>query len=211
MKIRTLILFFFLISKVIYSQNYKFDLLTNYSSEVNGKEYQSIVYSDSNNDSFFLSLDPFKNSSKAILIDFEKRVYHKFKVIRTEENKEISFQFRYKSTTNFKTPDKYFDHDFAFEEIESDSIFRKVKVLIYENSKKKKSITSQIITLKKTVNNLFSLYRVSCLHPFGMFDKIKYPGNYMVISGTGTTLGGYKIENKLILTKKIHLEINIPN
>jgi hypothetical protein len=211
MKPLVLFLLYLLISKATYAQNYKFDLLTSYSSKVNGKQNKRIVYSDSKNDDFFLSVGGFTGSSKATLIDFKKRVYHHFKVIQTKENKDIFFTFVYISTTEFETPDTYIDHNFVFEEIESDSIFRKVKVLIYKNSKNKKPITSHTVILKKSDNKLFSLYRVSCLHPFEILDKMKYPGNYMVVSGTGTTSNGYKIETKLVLTKTIYFEMNVPN
>jgi len=211
MKLLFIFLIYLLMIQINYSQNYKFDLLTNYSSKVNGEVFEKIVYSNSKNDKFFLTVGGFQDASKATLIDLKKRIYHKYKLTQTKIKEETFFTFKYKYTANFKNNSKYINLDFAFEEVESDSIFKKVKLLVYKNSKKNKIITSRTVILKKSDNQSFSLYRVSCLHPFELMDKIKYSGNYIVISATGTTSGGYKIENKLLLTKPIYLEMNIPN
>ena len=86
-----------------------------------------------------------------------------------------------------------------------------IKLSIYKNTKRKRPVTSQTIVLEKSDDELFSLYRVACLHPFEKLDKMKYPGKYKVVSGTGKTSGGYKIKTELLSIKPINLILNIPH
>ena len=77
-------------------------------------------------------------------------------------------------------------------------------------AKRKRPVSYQTVILNKSDHDLFSLYRVACLHPWEKLDKMKYPEKYKVVSGKGKTSGGYKIETKLVSIKPINLTLNIP-
>ena len=183
--------------EINYPINFKFDLLTNYVVIVNNKKKQEIIYSNSKDDNYLLKINGSGKRHRATLYDFKKSVIHSFKVIH-----KVKKEFKYQHSTN------YFNNkiNYSFEELESNIKYKKIKVLVSENSK----ITWQIITLENSEHNFFSIYRVSCLHPYEKFDKIKYPGNYIVTSGIGKTKGGFDIKTKLLTVKSSKLEINIP-
>jgi hypothetical protein len=207
-----LLLFLFLFLGVTtYAQTYKFDLIATYTQKVSGRERTRIVYSNKTNDDYFLTIGTFTSSSTVFLSDFKKQVYHTYEIVETNINSEEFFTFKYLSTSKIELTKAYLNHEFVFEEIESDSLFRKVKLSIYKNSKRKRPVTSQTIVLEKSDHELFSLYRVACLHPWEKLDKMKYPGKYKVVSGKGKTSGGYKIETKLLSVEPINLILNIPH
>lgn len=207
-----LLLFLFLFFGVTtYAQTYKFDLIATYTQKVSGRERTRIVYSNKTNDDYFLTIGTFTSSSTVFLSDFKKQVYHTYEIVETNINSEEFFTFKYLSTSKIELTKAYLNHEFVFEEIESDSLFRKVKLSIYKNSKRKRPVTSQTIVLEKSDHELFSLYRVACLHPWEKLDKMKYPGKYKVVSGKGKTSGGYKIETKLLSVEPINLILNIPH
>ena len=175
MKPLLLILYLFF-GVTTYAQTYKFDLIATYTQEVIGREREHIVCSNKTNDDYFLTIGTFTSSSTAILSDFKKQVYHTYEIIQTKKNSEEFFTFKYLSTSKIESTKAYLNHEFVFEEIESDSLFRKVKLSIYKNSKRRKPVTSQTVVLEKSDHELFSLYRVACLHPFEALNKMKYPG-----------------------------------
>ncbi|AOR28859.1 hypothetical protein FORMB_18270 [Formosa sp. Hel1_33_131] len=205
MKPLLLILYLFF-GVTTYAQTYKFDLIATYTQKVSGRERTRIVCSNATNDHYFLTIGTFTSSSTAFLSDFKKQIYHTYEIVETNMN----YTFKHLSTSKIESTKAYLNHEFVFEEIESDSLFRKVKVLIYKNAKRKRPVTSRTVVLEKSDHDLFSLYRVACLHPWEKLDKMKYPGKYKVVSGKGKTSGGYKIETKLVSIKPINLIMNIP-
>ena len=208
---KPLLLFLCLFSgATTYAQTYKFDMIATYNVKLNGREREHIVCSNIANDDCFLTIGTYKSPTEAILDDFKNQVYHIFEIIQSKKNSEESFTFKYLSTSKIESTKAYLNHEFVFEEIESDSLFRKVKLSIYKNSKRRKPVTSQTVVLEKSDHELFSLYRVACLHPWEKLDKMKYPGKYKVVSGTGKTSGGYKIETQLLYIKPTNLILSIP-
>lgn len=208
---KQILLFLYLFFGVTtYAQTYKFDLIATYTHKVSGKERTRIVCSNATNDDCFLTIGTFTSSSRAFLSDFKKQIYHTYEIVETNMNSKKSFSLKYLYTSKIEFTKAYSDHHFVFEEIESDSLFRKVKVSIYKNTKRKRPVNYQTVILEKSDHDLFALYRVACLHPWENLDKMKYPGKYKVVSGKGKTSGGYKIETKLVSIKPINLTLNIP-
>lgn len=203
------LVFLFLTGSMI-SQNYNFDLLTKYTTKVNGKSMDRVFYSSTKDPNIFLNVGGFSGSSDAFISDFKKGVHHQYKIKKSKENGEIFFTFKYLKTVKTQLPKFYFDYDFKFEEIETDTLFKKVKVTIFTDSSRNIAITTQTLTMKKSDNNLFPLYRVSCLHPFENLMQLNLPGNYLVISGTGITRGRFKIVTELTEYKPILLQLVVP-
>ena len=194
-----------------FAQTYKFDLIATYTQKVSDKEHSRIVCSNATNDDYFLTIGTFTSSSTAFVSDFKKQICHTYEITQSDEDSDKYFIFKYLRTSKIESTKAYLNHEYNFEEIESDSLFRKVKLSIYKNTKRKRPVTSQTIVLEKSDDELFSLYRVACLHPFEKLDKMKYPGKYKVVSGTGKTSGGYKIKTELLSIKPINLILNIPH
>ena len=161
MKPLLLILYLFF-GVTTYAQTYKFDLIATYTQKVSGRERTRIVCSNATNDHYFLTIGTFTSSSTAFLSDFKKQIYHTYEIVETNMN----YTFKHLSTSKIESTKAYLNHEFVFEEIESDSLFRKVKVLIYKNAKRKRPVTSRTVVLEKSDHDLFSLYRVACLHPW---------------------------------------------
>ena len=190
-----LLLFLYLFFGVTtYAQTYKFDLIATYNVKLNGREREHIVCSNIANDDCFLTIGTYKSPTEAILGDFKNQVYHIFEIIQSQKNSEEFFTFKYLSTSKIESTKAYLNHEYVFEEIESDSLFRKVKVSIYKNAKRKRPVSYQTVILNKSDHDLFSLYRVACLHPWEKLDKMKYPEKYKVVSGKGKTSGDIKLK-----------------
>ena len=201
---------FLLLSGSIVAQNYNFDLLTKYTTKVNGKSIDRVFYSSTKDPNIFLNVGGFTGSSDAYITDFKKGVHHQYKIKKSKENGEIFFTFKYLKTVKIQIPKHYFDYDFKIEELEADIQFKKIKVTIFTNSTRKDEITSQILKMKKSDNNLFPVYRVSCLHPFENLLQLNLPENYLVVSGTGITRGGFKIVTELTDHKPIQMQLVVP-
>jgi hypothetical protein len=201
---------FLLYTGSMISQNYNFDLLTKYTTKVNGKSMDHVFYSSTKDPNIFLNISGFSEPSVAFISDFKKGVNHQYKIKKSKENGEIFITFKYLKTVKTKLPKFYFDYDFKFEEIQTDTLFKKVKVTIFKDSSRNEEITNQTLTMKKSDNNLFPLYRVSCLHPFENLLQLNLTENYLVISGNGITKGGFKIITELTEYKTIQLQLVVP-
>ncbi len=163
------------------AQNYQFNLLTNYKSE-NGFYKQKIIYSNKNDNSYFLYIYKFKDKNIGEIIDLKNSKHHFFKVIESEGyEKEIHHQFKYENTSDVfyrDLPNTVFD----FKVIAKDSLSKTVKLIKYKNKKKKIITSIAELKIKNIPYNLFSLFRFSCLHPYENFTNLSFGENGIVES-----------------------------
>lgn len=179
---KTMLLIVVLISTMeLFSQNYKFNLLTNYKSE-NGFYKERVVFSNKENGTYFLTIRPFKNQKTAFLIDLKSLYEHQFKVLEGNiSGNEITTQFIYLNSYKIKKrEDLYKTH--SFKVIKQDSVSKTVKMITYLDKRKNKIIDTAELLIKDSPYNLFPVFRFSCLHPYEFHDEFNFNENGMVES-----------------------------
>lgn len=162
------------------AQNYKFNLLTNYKSE-NGFYKEKIIYSNKNDNSYFLKIYKFKDKNIGEIVDLKNSKHHFFKVIESEGNEKVAYhQFVYENSSNVFYRD--LPTVFDFKVIAKDSLSKTVKLIKYKNKRKKIIIGIAELKIKNIPYKLFSLFRFSCLHPYEYFTNLSFNENGIVES-----------------------------
>ena len=184
MKKYILIIVILISSIKIYAQNYTFNLLTNYKSE-NGFYEEKAVFSNKENNSYFLTIREFENQKTANLQDLKSFYAHEFKVIEpTKNGKNTTTQFVYVTSYKIKKrEDIPTTHDFKI--VKSDSLLKTVKITTYRNKHRKKIIDTAEFIIKDSPYNLFPVFRYSCLHPYEDSNDFNFNENGMVESYKG--------------------------
>ncbi|WP_104736059.1 hypothetical protein [Hanstruepera ponticola] len=171
----------------VLSQTYHFDLISIYKTNYNNEIVEQVVLSNSDNQSYFLSL----YKKNAYLFDTKNRFRHNFKVKNKKDTKPTlvyknSFQLSEEPRANY---------DFKFETIKEDSISKTFKMIPFINNKIIETFYIEL-TAKKTDKNLFPLYRFSCMHLFETRDDIDLNENIIIVSSK--VIGESKREFKLV-------------
>jgi hypothetical protein len=182
---KIIIIFLLLNTLLSFSQQYKFNILTNYKSE-NAFYKESIVYSNKENDSYFLKL--YKNNDNnqtiAFLIDLKDSKKHTFKVIESKnDSNDIFFQFVYLKSNDYYTHESLKGHHYEYEVVKKDSLSKTVRMSLM--NEKKKVIKTSELEFKNYAFNLFPVFRYSCLHPFEFSKNINFNGTGIVQSYKG--------------------------
>jgi dihydroxyacetone kinase-like predicted kinase len=194
------------------AQKYVFNTLAKYSSKFDNNNGEVISYSNSKNDSYFLRLIKNQNSFTAKLYDYKNLKVHEYTVIESKSKNDIFFKFNYENTTELYYFNKN-DHKkyvFTFQTINVNDSIRNVKFNVYKNSKKKKSLMEYELEIKKSNENLFPTFRISCIHPYEFLERLNIFENGVVINAKGKTLSGNQIEFKLEELKVTNFELDIP-
>ena len=206
----TIVLFITLLCQSLQSQEYNFDLLTQYSSSYSGITQNRTVYASTRDTSFVMMIGDFSGDSEAQIIDYKTRRVHLFKVKKLE-NDSRRYEFKYRKTIKLKIPRVLRNYDFTFENIKSDSITSEVNLTIFiREGKESKELGTTVLKLMKSDVNFFKLYRLACLHPFERMLWLTLPGDFLVMSGTGMGSNGVKSESRLADIKSEKLTIKIP-
>ncbi|MCK0157909.1 hypothetical protein MWU65_12000 [Cellulophaga sp. F20128] len=202
---KTIILLFLCNSIFCYTQNYKFNILTRYKSS-NGY-LETVVYSNKENDNYFLKLKKYKNETIAYLTDLKNLKKHRFKVIESKGKlNEIFFQFVYLDTDIYYINNPFKDNYFKFETEKSDSLSKIVKMSTI--NKRQKIINNSELKIKKYSHNLFPVFRFSCLHPYEDAVEKKNIGTGIVQSYTSNNKKN-SIYIYLDYFKEVNLELNV--
>lgn len=206
------VFFLIVVFSKLNAQKYSFNTLTKYSSKYDKINREQIVYSNSKNDSYFLGLIKNQYSFAANLYDYENLKIHRFTVIESKIKNEIFYKFKYEKTNElFYFKKKYYSkYVFAFQTLNLNDSIRKVKLNVYKNSKKKKSLIEYELEIKNYSDNLFPAFRISCVHPYEGLDKLNIFENGVVMKATGETFSGHEIKFKLEELKRINFELDIP-
>ncbi len=192
------------------AQKYEFDLLTKYNSISVNFERESLVYSNSRNQNYFLYVERDSLTKHAKLYDIENKTLHNFSILESKQKNELFFEFKYLDSKAINQVSSFNNYEFDVKTINSDSINKVIKIELFKNKKRKKPEMISVLKVKNSNNNLFPLFRFSCLHPFEFNRNLNIPENVIVESATETLFSGIKIEHKLLYFKEIKLEIQIP-
>ena len=207
---KILITLFFITSLNINCQEYEFDSMTLYSTKFKQLESRILNYTNSKINTYSLRILIYTDYSEAKLYDYKNRKVHYFKINEVISNNETTTNFIYQESYNFETGEEFYPkYIYDFETIEENSDFKKVKLNVYKNSKKKKSILNFDLKLKPNDSNLFNAFRVSCIHRFESIQKFDINENCIVESAKGYTEDGQIIEHTLLEYKKINLTLKI--
>jgi hypothetical protein len=196
----------------INAQKYVFNTLAKYSSNFDHNKRESISYSNSNSDTYFLRLEKSVNSFGAKLFDYKNRKVHRFTVVESKIKNEIFFKFNYLDTYYLQHFNKnhYSKYVFDFQTVESNDSVKKVKLNVYKNSKKRKSLKDFDLVIKKNSSNLFPVFRINSIHPYEFVEKLNIFENGIVVSANEKTVSGEQIEFKLEELKQVSFELDIP-
>lgn len=216
MKLFTTYLFLFFFS-IAFSQEYKFNLLTSYNLKYNLGSASSfkevdrnrLIYSNSNDTSYFLLLDNDPNQNSAYLTDLKNNKIHflKLKEIKSKEKQLVTFEYlRTKNLVHFDVNKKVV---VEFEIIKQDSTYKTVKMTTFKNSKKKKIQGISELIIKNHQKKLFPLFRFSCMHTLEYHTEIDFGDNGIVESSKSLTNNDYR--TKLSIQKEVNLTLKIPN
>lgn len=209
---KTFLLFLLFGFSYVNAQKYVFNTLAKYSSNYGHNKSESISYSNSNSDSYFLRLEKRENSFRANLFDYKNLKVHRFTVTESKVKNEIFFKFNYLDTYYLQhfNENHYSKYVFDFQTVESNDSIAKVKLNIYRNSKKKKSLKDYDLVIKKNSSNLFPVFRINSIHPYEFVEKLNIFENGVVVSASGKTVSGEQIEFKLEELKQVSFELDIP-
>jgi hypothetical protein len=189
-----------------YSQDYKFDLLTKYNANQEGRETEKIVYSNSDNPNYFLFVKT-DGKNLAYLSDLKNRVVHQLHFNEHKKNGEIYFSFHFIKSEKIKPIPLTSNYRFKFETVKEDSLFKTVKMTGYKNKKMTKVAGVSELKIKKHTKNLFPLYRYSYMHLFEYRTDINLGENGIIESSKH--IGERIFECQLVYYKEIDLIIKI--
>ncbi len=209
MKKSVLFLFLIFSNQIILAQSYFFNTLVKYTSG----NRESILYTNSKNDAYYLRVLKLNDVLIADILDVETSKVHSFNIVETKSKEEIIFDFSYIKTDEFNNgfEKTYSDYVIDFQEIERNDSIRKVKLIVYKNKKKKKIIIEYFLEIKDHSENLFPSFRQSCMHPMETFQKLNIFENGVVINASGNSFFNNKnITTKLEEIKEVNLELKIP-
>lgn len=198
MKNYFLILFCFC-SLSLFSQIYKFDFVTKYSSE---QSIGKITYTNSENENIFLTVFyNYEGELIAYIQDLENNFFHYL----TVEYKEKEVFFKYKNSKKVKLyKDQFSHHEFDYIETPIDSLKSKLIINSYKNKKRKKPLHTIELEVIRFNSNKFSNFRKS-MHLYENRKDFNPNKNFLVLS--------YQFKNlsKVYLTefKNVDISINI--
>lgn len=209
---RKLFLALLFLSLNIVAQDFEFDTMTLYATKFKQYDTNILTYTNSKIDTYSLRIYKNENSYEAKLYDYKKNKIHYFKVNELKLNDGILNNFIYVTSEKFRNAGEavFSKCVYDFETIENNGDIKKVKLNVYKNYKRKKSILHYELLLKANDFNLFHAFRVSCIHPFEFIQKFNYNQNCSVETAKGITLSGDIIQHRLVEYKKVNFILRIP-
>jgi len=199
----------FISSICMNAQVYEFDAMTHYSTKFRLNVSSSINYTNSKNNTYNLRILKYNDSLEGRLYDTKNSKVHYFKVEEITSNEEVVSKFIYKESYDLHTLQKsYSKYVFDYETIEENADFKKVKLNVYKNSKRKKSVAHFDFKLKKIDTNQFYTFRLAFIHHFEFIPKFDIDGSYIVEYAKAVTYDSQIIEHQLLEYKKINLTLN---
>lgn len=179
--LKKLLLFTIILPLISFGQNYKFNLLTKYDNIYPKGKMESIHYSNKEDDSYFFKISKIGSDYLGYLVDYKKNDIHIFKAIEyVGPNNEIAYSYKYKLTYKLihKKKKKIKGLTYFLESIEGN-------YLIYnlELNYKKENVKIQVKVLPY-YNNMFRLFRMSCLHTNELNEELFADIKGLVVEAT---------------------------
>lgn len=102
-----------------------------------GKEWESIIYSDSESQTYFLFLYKDHGQTTAKLYDTGNSKVYNFSVLETLSDKEVFFDFKYVNSTKLQLDESRFkNYRYEFKTLHTDSLKSQIEFRAYDSSKK---------------------------------------------------------------------------
>lgn len=208
---KTIIVCFLFLSLSIKAQDYEFETMTLYSTVFMQTDSKRLNYTSTKNDTYYLQIFKSEEFYEAKLYDHKSQKIHYFKINELKSDNIFFNEFTYEKTTSLfiVSQGMFSKYIFDFEPIQTDGNLKKVKLKVYKNAKKKKSIMSYDLVLKSNKSNLFSAFRISCIHPFEFINRLNINENYIVESAKGNVISGKSIEHKLLDISEFKLILRV--
>ena len=198
------------LSQYVNAQDYEFDSMTLYSTKSNQLESKVLNYTNSKVNDYVLKMFTNVEYPEARLYDYKNNKVHYFKISEVKLKNEVTTNFIYETSYKFETGEEYYPkYVYDFETVEENVDFKNVKLSVYKNSKRKKSIAHFDLKMKPNDSNLFHAFGVSCIHRFNFVQNFNIDGNYIVESAKIITSDGQIIEHTLLEYKKVNLRLKI--
>lgn len=205
-----LVFVLFMFTVVLTGQRYDFNYLSKYNTKIENYERGSVVYCNSKDSTYFLYLTNENNKITASLYDITNNMMYQFDVLETIHDNEVLFDFKYSSSRKLDMNNsRYKKYEFEFNTTQEDSLKQEIDLSIYYNSKRKKSISKVNLKTTKHKDNLFHLFKFSCLHPYE-YVTVLPNGNYLVDYATGLTIHNTIFEHTLLLIKEVKFTLEVP-
>ncbi len=171
--ISKVIFFGFIFSLTLsYAQTYEFNKEVIYSIEYNGKNAESVVYINTNNDNYYLKTKRTSDRLFGTIYDYEKNKIHDYELIGLENGK---YDMKYIESKNFYNWLNYKHYGYEFSENDAQKVWN-----IYNNKKMKNLYKKFEFQTEESQDNLFSAFRISCLHPFEFNKNLSFQNNVIV-------------------------------
>lgn len=207
---KVLLLLLLILSSFLHAQRFDFNILTKYKTTYNGStEREQVTYTHSDKDYYFLSIYKDDNETTARLYDSKNMKVHNFEVLETKSKDEVFFDFKYKSSRKLKTNSlRFSDYKYEVKTINPDTINPQVGITVFKDAKRTvKALHINCFTVK-TEENLFHIFKFSCLHPYE-FENIIPNGKYLVKHAKGITADNATIEYNLLDLKAVDFKLEI--
>lgn len=198
LRIKIIILVLF-ICNVSYGQVYTFDkLVTHKFSTQSFPNQESTKLFNSKDYSYYMQVFSRNDSIKARIFDTKKLLVHYYFI---DESKS----FWYLQTVNMPEHSKDYTFDFSETKIKRN----REKVIFKVFNQNKKRIARYRLTIKKTEQNLFTVFKLSAFETF-QFTKIVAPFNFVVLKAKGRNEHGNSIKYELKSIEDIDVTFTIP-
>lgn len=207
--IQKLWLLFAFISNIGFAQTYDFNLVTIYTNSREGISTDRIVFSNTDNQTYFMSIANNSDKNVAYLVDIKNSKNHYISYVKEMVDGETSFEFSYNKTTPVEQVELTNDNYFEFETIQEDSIYKTIRMTCVKKKKKKSDTSITLIKVKKIKYNLFPIFRFSHLHLFEYREDVDLNENGIVESAE--SLNYPKNTCKLTYFKDVNFKVYIPN
>ena len=190
---------FLLFTNFLCSQNYQFNLIANYEANYDGKKHENVVFSNSNDQSYFLNFQ----EKDAYLFDTKRFFRHRFKVKNNKDGKPVLV---YKNSIKLDEVNPATEYSFKFETIKEDSVQKIIKMIPLRNGE---IVGPEYVelTAKKINSNLFPTFRFACLHLYETRTDININENLVIVNSR--LIGSKQREFKLISLEESNLNVII--
>lgn len=158
-------LFSLLLAVAMFGQTYQFDVLASYemSRPKYVKPMENVVYSNTENQQYYLKVHRYDSEFFAILFDHQSKLKHVFNVNETKKGNAPFFDFSYVETQKLKPEISSFTN-FRFELNQFNS--NNVHLKIFNGKNKKKVNSEYDFTLEENEKNLFFIFRQALMHSY---------------------------------------------
>lgn len=206
---RIKLLLFLLFISNMHSQSYLFDQELTYRFSYDSSYYDSVIYFNSDDPNYSLSLTFGQNSSgnKAFISDLKNKITHEYSFSKKMVGDDFEYSFVYlKSRVHQENP-KLLNLSYKINNFSSDSL--EADFTLYNNKKSTSVQTKARLKFSETKKNLFPLSRFYIMdHSLENLD-LKYPKN-VVLDYVEHTVKGKKKTYKKLSINSINFEIKAP-